>query len=514
MSLPLPICEKCQSKKKCCQNYHLLYDDKVQIVKEITNSLPIDEEDNMSSDGLGLSPTSSRANIGLSQISVPLAWKSKETRTFSMFIVLQTRTRVIDTKIITHVDRNMTDVIIADSFIFDNEPEDFCVDILIYAARTDYGIENNMSNGSLRSRISRSLGRKFGASVKAQTSQANEPKRSPRFDQSVGGAHYNLLAKASLMITDASEEATIHNLRLSAFADLSGPPLYGHVICRMAVQPHSVLRPIAEGVLTVHHINADMKFDNVFSRLQGGHLQFFTVGDISFSSMETVLVIPLNRRSRVMATTKQLTLLLKTDETSDVPASTVYLEANTERAYETWRRALELQIYDIGVWGKFATSSTNLLYKKREDPVRETLSRAVGSNLYETISIKGSISKANFGGLSLIPCDGNTKGGIAATAPVKRQTTKQRANVIDLFQSPKAARKEEEPSNYVIQLNIGDDSVDNEYSAYSPLYTARPNSRHSRIYEEVKDGRRSWSKSIGSFIGRSSTATSAQITRL
>ncbi|CAD6191176.1 unnamed protein product [Caenorhabditis auriculariae] len=45
----------------------------------------------------------------------------------------------------------------------ENEPEDFVVEVSIFAARTDYG---PMDGGdSLRSKITRSLGRKFGSSV-------------------------------------------------------------------------------------------------------------------------------------------------------------------------------------------------------------------------------------------------------------------------------------------------------------------------------------------------------------
>ncbi|CAB3401160.1 unnamed protein product [Caenorhabditis bovis] len=494
-------------KKKNSHQYQILAEDKAHIVKEIINSLPIDEEDmEFQSRRLELSPTSSRANIGISQISLPLAWKTKETRTFSIFLVLQTRTRVIDTKIISNINRHTTDVNIPDSFIFDNEPEDFFVEISIYGARTDYGLET--SGGSLRNRISRSLGRKFGSSVKTQNN-VQEMKKSPHFEQAVGGTHFNLLAKATLGITDAGETANIHNLRMNVFADLSGPPLYGHLICRMAIQPHSVLRPIAEGVLSVRHTDDDIELENVFARLQGGHLQFFTVGDISRRSMETVLIIPMNQRTRVMSASAPLTLLLKTEETVDVPASTVYLRANNQKACDTWKRAIELQIYDIGIWGKFATNSTSLLYKKREDPVKETLSRAAGSNLYETISIKGSVSKAGFGGLSLVPCGQEDYGARAATAPSKH--TKQRANVIDLFQSPKATRKEEEPSSYVIQLNIGDDSAENEYSAYSPLcsYSNKHMSSlrvRNNDYNN-KELKKSWSKAIGNMIGRGSTQT-------
>uniref|UniRef100_A0A8R1I6E4 Anillin domain-containing protein n=1 Tax=Caenorhabditis japonica TaxID=281687 RepID=A0A8R1I6E4_CAEJA len=513
------VCEVCNLKKKSCQQYHLLNEDKNFIVKELNNILTLEEED-MIPNGLGLSPTSSRANVGLSQISLPLAWKSKETRTFSMFLVIQSKTKVIDTKIITHVDKNMTDVIIPDIFIFDNEPEDFFVDILIYAARTDYGLEHH-SGGSLKSRITRSIGRKFGSSVKSQSSTL-EVSKNPRINQNISGAHYNLLAKATLCITDACEDATIHNLRMSAFADLSGPPLYGHIICRLAIQPHSVLRPILEGVLSVQHMEEDVQLENTAVRLQAGNLHFYSLGDIANSSRNTVLIIPLNSRSRVMPTSSARTLLLRTDETNEIPASNVYIVTNSDREYEVWRRAIELQIYDIGVWGRFATRISSLLTQKREDPIRETLSRGTGSNLYETISIKGSISKA-FGGLSLVPCEGQVNTNGAATAPVMRPNVKQRGKVIDFFpvSSPPPTRRNANPtppapeasSKYVIQLNIGEDVGENEYSSYSPLYrlSPRPSSRNRNYPEDHhKDGKKSWSKSIGSLINRNAS----HITRL
>lgn len=189
-------------------------------------------------------------------------------------------------------------------------------------------------------------------------------------------------------------------------ADLSGPPLYGHIICRLAIQPHSVLRPILEGVLSVQHMEEGVELENTSARLQAGNLQFFSIGDIAYSSKNTVLIIPLSsvsfptsllfpyvvcfQRSRIMPTSSARTLLIRTDETNEIPASTVYILTNSDRDYEIWRRAIELQIYDIGIWGRFATRVSSLLTKKREDPIRETLSRGTGSNLYETISIKGT----------------------------------------------------------------------------------------------------------------------------
>lgn len=102
-----------------------------------------------------------------------------------------------------------------------------------------------------------------------------------RPDSILGGTHFNLLARAYLVLTDAGEECKIHDLKMSAFgiafenywirrisADLSGPPLYGHIMCRMVVQPLSVLHPLAEGTLTVKPLGENISLNNVKSRLQ------------------------------------------------------------------------------------------------------------------------------------------------------------------------------------------------------------------------------------------------------
>ncbi|VDL78038.1 unnamed protein product [Nippostrongylus brasiliensis] len=80
-----------------------------------------------------------------------------------MFVVLQSKSRVVDSRMVTNIDRTMTDVVFPEAFIFEREPDDFCVEITIYAARTDLGLSDG--GGSLRTRITRSLGRRFGGQV-------------------------------------------------------------------------------------------------------------------------------------------------------------------------------------------------------------------------------------------------------------------------------------------------------------------------------------------------------------
>ncbi|KAK6766230.1 hypothetical protein RB195_025867 [Necator americanus] len=309
-------------------------------------------------------PQPSRANVGVSQISVPLAWnsdqhfKSKgETRVYSMFLVLQTKSRVVDSRMVTNVDRTMTDVVFPESFIFESEPDDFCVEITLYAARTDLGLSDG--GGSLRTRITRSLGRRFGGQVKSNLSTM-EPPNGIRGDSPIGGTHFNMLARAYLVLTDAGDECKIHDLRMSAFADLSGPPLYGHILCRLAVQPYSVLRPLAEGMLSVKPLCGGRILRNVRTRLQAGNLHCFTNTDIhqSPSAEQTLLLVPITSTSRVMNTSHPNTLLLSSETSPEVEGYDFHITAENYKTMQDWKKAIEMQIDDCAIW------ATQLYYNK------------------------------------------------------------------------------------------------------------------------------------------------------
>ncbi|VDM64766.1 unnamed protein product [Angiostrongylus costaricensis] len=333
-------------------------------------------------------PQPCRANIGVSQLSVPLAWnrdqhfkckgdsiiqtytvdeafswKEKdillETRVYSMFLVLQTKSRVVDSSMVTNVDRTMTDVVFPESFVFESEPDDFCVEITLYAARTDLGLSNG--GGSLRTKITRSLGRRFGGQVKTSLN-TTERLNGVRGDSAVGGTHFNMLARAFLVLTDAGDECKIHDLKMSAFADLSGPPLYGHVLCRLAVQPNSVLLPLAEGMLTIKPLCGGRILRNVRTRLQ---------------------------TSRIIVTSHPNTLLLSSNNAVTIEGYGFYITTESYKTMVAWKKAIEMQIDDCAIWGKFAYRPTKLTFEKPVDPVKETLSRTTGNRLYDKISIAG-----------------------------------------------------------------------------------------------------------------------------
>ncbi|KAK6052596.1 hypothetical protein COOONC_09899 [Cooperia oncophora] len=233
-----------------------------------------------------------------------------------------------------------------------------------------------------------------------------------RPDTAIGGTHFNMLARAYLVLTDAGDECKIHDLRLSAFADLSGPPLYGNVLCRLAVQPYSVLRPLAEGMLTVKPLCGGRILRNVRTRLQ---------------------------TSRILITTHSNTLMLSCDNSREVEGYDFYITTESHKTMLAWKKAIEMQIDDCAIWGEFAYRPTKLTFEKPTDPVKETLSRAVGNRLYDKISIQGSVSRNSAilsPSLSYCPRElSPLKSSAAQTAPTKRH--KHRANVLELFEKPK-----------------------------------------------------------------------------
>lgn len=465
-----------------------------------------------------------------------------------MFLVLQTKSRVVDSRMVTNVDRTMTDVVFPEAFIFESEPDDFCVEITLYAARTDLGLSDG--GGSLRSRITRSLGRRFGGQVKTSLSTM-ESQSGVRGDSAIGGTHFNMLARAYLVLTDAGDECKIHDLKMSAFADLSGPPLYGHILCRLAVQPHSVLRPLAEGLLTVKPLCGGRILRNVRTRLQAANLHCFVNMDIhqSPSAEETLLLIPITSTSRILTTSHPNTFMLSSDNSQEVEGYDFYITSESHKAMLAWRKAIEMQIDDCAIWGEFAYRPTRLTFEKPADPVKETLSRAAGNRLYDKISIAGSVSR-NSGILSSSYCPSDLSPlKSAQTAPPKR--TKYRANVLDLFEKPKPPQpppdSTPQPPSWpqstsgeihkcIIELDNGDGygRIRSESStSYMPRLRSEPPVYSSYMktttprYPEfttnhltpvdmslAKNGKKSWPRSMGTLLTKKMQPHPIEVTRL
>ncbi|VDO26808.1 unnamed protein product [Haemonchus placei] len=102
----------------------------------------------------------------------------------------------------------------------------------------------------------------------------------------------------------------------------------------------------------------------------------------------TLLLVPITSKSRIMVTTHLNTLVLLSNNTADVRGHDFYLTTENHNTMLAWKKAFERQIDDCAIWGNFAYRATKLTSEEPTDPVKETLSRAEGSRLYDKISIE------------------------------------------------------------------------------------------------------------------------------
>ncbi|VDM12716.1 unnamed protein product [Wuchereria bancrofti] len=309
-----------------------------------------------------------------------------------MFVSLQATNNVNDSRIVTAVDRTCTDVAFTDSFIFENQPVDFEIEIQLYATRTDGGDTNQ----SLKQKLTRSFGRRFGANYK--TNLLNDDMIT--FDSLITGENgsnggnqdnsnnkcFHLLGRTTLTLSDAKPKVGIYDLHLSPNAANYGPPLYGNIRCRIVAQPNSVAMPLSDGILTIKPVGYDCLYQNMHCRLQAGILRCATSSSLQ---NQIVLHIYINKDSKILACKHQRSIIVTSDRylTGTKCDKQFILTSDSEEDIAAWSHAISLQIADCEQWGEFAVSSIRLTVEP-DHPDVVVLSRMNGRRLYDEIQIQ------------------------------------------------------------------------------------------------------------------------------
>ncbi|MCP9258165.1 hypothetical protein DINM_002679 [Dirofilaria immitis] len=336
-----------------------------------------------------LSNGPSKARIGISHLSVPLAWNSDEH-----FGTRGATNNINDSRIVTAIDRTCTDVAFTDSFIFENQPVDFEIEIQLYGLRTDNGDHNQ----SLKQKLTRSFGRRFGTNYKTNWLSDDLISFDPLMNDeggSSGGSqdgshnkHFHLLGRTTLTLNDAKPKAGIYDLHLSPNAANYGPPLYGHIRCRIVAQPNSVAMPLSDGILTIKPVGYDYLYQNMRCRLQAGVLRCSASSSLH-SQDQTHLHIYINKDSKVLACKHQRSIIVTSDRylAGAKRDKQFILTSYSEEDIAAWRHAINLQIADCEQWGEFAVSSIRLTIEP-DRPDIVILSRTNGRRLYDEIQIQ------------------------------------------------------------------------------------------------------------------------------
>uniref|UniRef100_A0A0K0D532 PH domain-containing protein n=1 Tax=Angiostrongylus cantonensis TaxID=6313 RepID=A0A0K0D532_ANGCA len=278
-------------------------------------------------------------------------------------------------------------------------------------------------------------------------------------------------------------------------------------------------------------------------------LHCFTNSDILQcpSAEQTLLLVPITSTSRIIVTSHPNTLLLSSDSAVTIEGYGFYITTESYKTMVAWKKAIEMQIDDCAIWGEFAYRPTKLTFEKPVDPIKQTLSRATGNRLYDKISIAGSLSRNN-GVLSTTLCYGpigHSSLMTAQTAPMNRH--KNRANVLELFEKPKQSHLDVRsqtsscsPTSDEVHKCIIEVDNDNGYGrihsgsslsnrsvavnepsvyGYSSASTLRykniaRNNVMSNDTSSGESGAKSWSRSLGAFLGKKIQTYPVEVTRL
>jgi hypothetical protein len=183
------------------------------------------------------STSACHGRLGLTDLRLPLMWKDTDYfknrgdyRRFAVFCLAKVGTEVLDTSLVTPVDRSSTDITFADAIVFSSARPDFQLKLEVYSCmlQDDLSIASTPRKlqRSLHSSISRTLGRKLSSALK-DANVKTDP--GPKFD---------LVATATLSLDHVNDTIKSHDLILE---NLENPchqlPLFDHFCCRLAAQP-------------------------------------------------------------------------------------------------------------------------------------------------------------------------------------------------------------------------------------------------------------------------------------
>ncbi|KAK0397112.1 hypothetical protein QR680_001987 [Steinernema hermaphroditum] len=383
----------------------------------------------------------SHADLEISELTIPLAWNSNDYfrsreggPSYSMFVVLKTKTKVIDSQIVNNIKRSDSDVTFNETFLFRNEPYDFVIQMQLFAAKNEsYG----QNQHTISQFLSRSLGRKFANSLNDDhrfgTVTAISTSQSALHNSDK--AAFTLIAEGTLVNKHLSFESKVYDLRKLCVDSSRNPPLYGHFCCRFVARPKSLSKCLASGVVTIKALDQKRLLQNVSCRLQRGMLRCYINNSRHHNDIheQTLLQLVINEDTKVAKVAPGNTLQVETITETGFERFTIVTDST--KLADAWIHALNIQIADCAVWGEFALTS----FTRTKQPTFEsitTLSKLTGMRLYDQIGVGADRNMQS----SHLP---------SRTAPVQRP--KERPHVQDLFEPPYV-----KPYTYVLKLNVGE----------------------------------------------------------
>ncbi|VDN51872.1 unnamed protein product [Dracunculus medinensis] len=243
---------------------------------------------------------------------------------------------------------------------------------------------------------------------------------------------FHVVASATLKFHDAKPKIGIYAMKISPVANYYGPPLYGHIRCRLVVQPYSILAPLISGFLTVYDNYELSKYPNLHCSLQGG---IFRCKD-KYSEHD-LLKITLNEVGTLFICVdliiNSIEVAVSNHKDINRRQQKYLLISNREKDIAEWMICLKRQIYDLKIWGIFAMTEVKLIDERNYFTSISTIAQAGARKLYDEIQIHGFF-----------------------TGNLKERHTK-RTDIQTLFKDLNTLKESQERSDmrYVTTLHIG-----------------------------------------------------------
>ncbi|XP_014606675.1 PREDICTED: rhotekin-like [Polistes canadensis] len=286
--------------------------------------------------------TESTATVSLSEIRFPLMWKDLDHfknrgdyRRFAVFCMARIGTEICDTSLLCPIDRTHTDITFTDPLIFYNVPADFELTLEIYSCmlEEDFSIASTplKITKTIHSSISRTLGKKLGASINGEI---NHVQLGPRFE---------LAASAKLTIEETDNGVRTHDLVINHVENKNCVlPLFGYFCCRLAVEPECINSDIHAGII-------DINGQKYWARLRNFCVKTWLSKELEDEEKNVIHTIPINKETIIQPSKKSSRKLLLTNFIDGTKKMIIFVFKSSKEAQE-WLKYLTTHSKDHSSW--------------------------------------------------------------------------------------------------------------------------------------------------------------------
>ncbi|OCT96461.1 hypothetical protein XELAEV_18008666mg, partial [Xenopus laevis] len=320
---------------------------------------------------------------------------SLELHRCAVFCALQLRGEVWDTELV-FVDRTSTDICFENPIVFSDVDPGFDLHLQLYSCSVDEDFSLSGTPRRLSTKLSSSLGRSSGRSVRAaldgtQGSPFSNGGGGPVLltTPSVQGPKFQLLAHTHLTLADVQDGFRTHDLTISGTEESSGwLPLYGSVCCRLTAQPDCMNQEMMSGFLQIQ-AREQHSWEREFCVLRGCRLLCFRQRNKVDSASEPELTISVSKETRIRASDRdgpsQVHSLSITNQYG-CEEVTQMLRAESREDLRLWMEAFWQHFYDMSEWKQCCDD-----LMKIETPVtkRTPLALSKQRSLYHEMAIEG-----------------------------------------------------------------------------------------------------------------------------